>query len=96
MGTSTPSASLSTTLDIEDSFGNCCADRLAISAAKGADMPHEAAVPVLQMIAYVQLIQQRLVAILQELVAAFPRKGVATGDPPCSERVAGCSPPLSV
>ena len=56
-------------LDVEDCFGNCCVGRLALSAAKVAEIPHEVAAPVLQMISYVQLIQQRLVAILLELVA---------------------------
>ena len=65
-------------LSVQDSFGNCCADRLAIAAANAAEIPLDVARPVLKKIAHTQLIQQRLVAILQELVVAFPRQGAAT------------------
>ena len=50
-----------------------------MAAASIAEIPLDIARPVLKKIAHTQLIQQRLVAILQELVAEFPRKGVATG-----------------
>ena len=63
---------------MQDSFGNCCADRLAVVAGNAAEVPLETARPVLQKIAHTQLIQQRLVAILQELVTSFPRQDAAT------------------
>ena len=66
-------------LSVHDSFGNCCADRLAIAAASAAEIPLHIANPVLKKISHTQLIQKRLVAILQELVVAFPRQGTATG-----------------
>ena len=74
-----PEFFLQYSLDITACFGNCCADKLAIKAAAGAEITHAAAALVLQMIAYVQLIQQRLVAILQKLLKDFPRQGTNTG-----------------
>ena len=68
-------------LSVHDSFGNCCADRLAIAAASAAEIPLHIANPVLKKISHTQLIQKRLVAILQELVVAFPRQGTATWGP---------------
>ena len=68
-------------LSVQDSFGNCRADRLAVVAGNAAELPLETAKPVLQKIAHTQLIQQRLVAILQELVTSFPRQGAATWGP---------------
>ena len=59
-------------LSVRDCLGNCCAARLAIRAANAAELPRAAAVPVLQLIAYTQLIQRRLVAILRGLVRDFP------------------------
>ena len=56
---------------VRDCIGNGIADKLAIRAAEAAEVPHEAAVPVSQMIAYAQLIQRRLVAILRGANAGF-------------------------
>ena len=59
---------------LREVFGNGCADRLAERAALGAEIPAREAEEVDKVRALCTQIQQRLLCILSDLVARFPRQ----------------------